>query len=150
MTAAQLTTTETTVPPHRVSLALDHLASRSAGARSTDIGERVGAVERRAYAEEPTHQPGADRGGGVATSRSGMPSPGGYVEVPRRTTHTFRNEGEGEARTITGYDVPGFEKWFEEFGYDAEQPGAYEASTSESTLRRVEQESSRYHMILAP
>jgi mannose-6-phosphate isomerase-like protein (cupin superfamily) len=74
---------------------------------------------------------------------------GGFVEVPRRVVHTFRNEGVGEARTITGYDVPGFEKWFEEFGYDAEQPGAYESSMSEATRRRVVEQSSRYHMVLA-
>ena len=76
--------------------------------------------------------------------------PGGYVEVPRLTVHTFRNEGDGEARTLTGFDPPGFEQWFEEFGFDASQPGAYESSISEQTLARIAQESSRYHMILAP
>lgn len=76
--------------------------------------------------------------------------PGGYVEVPRGTVHTFRNECDGEVRTITGYDVPGFEKWFEEFGYDAEQPGAYEASVSEATIQRVAEQSGRYRMFLLP
>jgi hypothetical protein len=76
--------------------------------------------------------------------------PGEYAEIPRGTVHTFRNESDGETRTITGYDVPGFEKWFEECGYDTKEPGAYEASISEHNLRRLATESSRYHMILAP
>ena len=76
--------------------------------------------------------------------------PGGYVEVPQGVTHTFRNEGEHEAQTITGYDPPGFENWFQEFGYDTEQPDAYEASISEETLVRVAEQSVRYGMILTP
>ena len=76
--------------------------------------------------------------------------PGGYAEVPRGVTHTFRNEGEHEAHTITGYDPPGFEKWFDEFGYDTEQPAAYESSLSEETLARVAEQSVRYGMILTP
>ena len=74
--------------------------------------------------------------------------PGGYLEVPRGVVHTFRNEGEHEARTLTGYDPPGFEKWFEEFGYDTEQPGAHESSLSDATLKRVAEQSSRFGMIL--
>jgi mannose-6-phosphate isomerase-like protein (cupin superfamily) len=74
--------------------------------------------------------------------------PGGYTEVPRGTPHTFRNDGDNEARFLTGFDPPGFEKWFEEMGFDTEQPDAYEASTSETTLKRVAEESARYGMIL--
>jgi quercetin dioxygenase-like cupin family protein len=75
--------------------------------------------------------------------------PGGYVEVPRGVVHTFRNEGEEEVRTITIYDVPGFENWFEEFGYDMSEPGAFERSLSQETLERVATGSSRFHMIIA-
>jgi mannose-6-phosphate isomerase-like protein (cupin superfamily) len=76
--------------------------------------------------------------------------PGGYIEVPRGVVHTFRNEGQEEVRTITGFDVPGFENWFEEFGFDDTEPGAYENSISEDTIRRVVEGSSRFHMIIVP
>jgi quercetin dioxygenase-like cupin family protein len=76
--------------------------------------------------------------------------PGGYVEVPRGVVHTFRNEGEEEARTITIFEVPGFENWFEEFGYDTTEPGAYEKSVSQNTIQRVLQGSARHQMIITP
>jgi quercetin dioxygenase-like cupin family protein len=76
--------------------------------------------------------------------------PGGYIEVPRGVVHTFRNEGEEEARTITGFGVPGFENWFEEFGYDMAEPDAYERSVSQDTIERVLEGSSRHHMIIVP
>ena len=76
--------------------------------------------------------------------------PGGYVEVPRGVVHTFRNEGEEEVRTITIFDVPGFENWFEEFGYDTSEAAAYEKSVSQDTIERVLQGSARHHMIITP
>ncbi|MBV8956082.1 MAG: cupin domain-containing protein [Solirubrobacterales bacterium] len=76
--------------------------------------------------------------------------PGGYAEVPRGVVHTFRNDGEEEVRTITAFDVPGFENWFEEFGYDMADPGAYENSVSQDTIQRVLQGSARHHMIIVP
>jgi quercetin dioxygenase-like cupin family protein len=76
--------------------------------------------------------------------------PGGYVEVPRGVVHTFRNEGDEELRTITVFDVPGFEDWFEEFGYDIAEPDAYEKSVSQDTIQRVLEGSSRHHMIIVP
>jgi mannose-6-phosphate isomerase-like protein (cupin superfamily) len=76
--------------------------------------------------------------------------PGGYVEVPRGVVHTFRNEGDEEVHTITGFDPVGFETWFEEFGFDEEEPGAFEASISEDTIRRVVEGSARFGMIIAP
>jgi mannose-6-phosphate isomerase-like protein (cupin superfamily) len=76
--------------------------------------------------------------------------PGEYVEVPRGLLHTFRNEGEEELRTITGFDPVGFEAWFEEFGFDTEEPGALEASISKDTIQRVIEGSARFGMIIAP
>jgi quercetin dioxygenase-like cupin family protein len=76
--------------------------------------------------------------------------PGGYVEVPRGVVHTFRNEGADEVRTITGFDPAGFENWFDEFGFDDAKPGAFEASISEETIRRVVEGSARFGMIIAP
>ncbi len=74
--------------------------------------------------------------------------PGGYVEVPRGVLHTFRNEGDEELRTITGFDPIGFENWFEEFGFDDATPGAFDASVSEDTIRRVLAGSARFGMII--
>ena len=76
--------------------------------------------------------------------------PGGSIEVPRGVVHTFRNEGDEDVRTITGFEVPGFENWFEEFGYDMSEPDAYEKSVSQDTIERVLEGSSRHHMIIVP
>ncbi len=75
--------------------------------------------------------------------------PGEYVEVPRGVLHTFRNEGDDEVRTITGFDPMGFENWFEEFGFADTDPGAFDASVSEDTIRRVLEGSARFGMIIA-
>jgi mannose-6-phosphate isomerase-like protein (cupin superfamily) len=76
--------------------------------------------------------------------------PGDHVEVPRGVIHTFRNEGDEEARTITGFDPMGFERFFEEFGCDTTEPGAFETSVSEDTIRRVVEGCARFGMIIAP
>lgn len=76
--------------------------------------------------------------------------PGGHAEVPRGVIHTFRNEADEETRTITGFDPMGFERFFEEFGYDHTEPGAFEASVSEDSIRRVVDGCSRHGMIIAP
>src|SRR6516165_10463620 len=77
--------------------------------------------------------------------------PGGYIEVPRGVVHTFRNGGDEEVQTITMFDVPRFENWFEEFGYDdMAEPGAYKRSVSPDTIQRVLEGSSRHHMVITP
>ena len=76
--------------------------------------------------------------------------PGDYAEVPPGVVHTFRNEGDGDVHTITGFDPMGFEGFFEEFGFDAAEPGAFEASVSDESIRRVVEGCSRFGMILAP
>lgn len=60
---------------------------------------------------------------------------GDHIEVPRGVVHTFRNEGEDEVETITIFDVPGFENWFAEFGYDMAEPDSYERSVSQETIQ---------------
>lgn len=75
--------------------------------------------------------------------------PGGYVEVPRGVVHSFRNESDEDARVITGFDPMGFEAFFEEFGVDASEPGAFEASLSEESIGRVVAGCHRFGMILA-
>ena len=74
--------------------------------------------------------------------------PGAYIEVPRGATHTFRNDGDDEARAITGFDPMGFEEFFAEFGGDASEPGAFEASVSEDAIRRVVEGCERFGMVI--
>ncbi len=76
--------------------------------------------------------------------------PGEHAEVPRGVLHTFRNDGEGEVRTITGFEPPGFEAFFEEYGFDAAEPGAFEASVSPETVQRVVDGCERFGMIIDP
>ena len=73
---------------------------------------------------------------------------GEYVEIPRGVVHTFRNDGEEEVRTITGFEPAGFEAFFEKFGYDAADPGSFEASISEESIRRVVEGCGRFGMII--
>jgi len=75
---------------------------------------------------------------------------GGHVEVPRGVVHTFRNDGNEELRTITGFAPMGFEAFFEEFGYDAAVSGAFEASISAESIRRVVEGCKRFGMIIPP
>lgn len=75
---------------------------------------------------------------------------GEYAEAPRGTLHTFRNDGDEEVRTITGYEPMGFEAFFEEFGYDASEPGSLEASVSEESIQRIVEGCARFGMIIDP
>ena len=74
---------------------------------------------------------------------------GEYAEIPRNAIHTFRNDGEQEVRTITGFEPAGFEMFFEEFGFDASETGSFEASISEESIRRVVEGCTRYGMIIS-
>ena len=75
---------------------------------------------------------------------------GQHAEVPRGVVHTFRNDGEQEVRSITGFEPVGFEAFFEEYGFDTTQPGAFEASVSAETIQRVIEGCSQFGMIIAP
>jgi quercetin dioxygenase-like cupin family protein len=76
--------------------------------------------------------------------------PGEHVEVPRGVVHTFRNDGEQEVRAITGFEPMGFEAFFEEYGVDTAEPGAFEASISEEMIQRVIEGCSQFGMVIAP
>jgi mannose-6-phosphate isomerase-like protein (cupin superfamily) len=75
---------------------------------------------------------------------------GEHAEVSRGVVHTFRNDGDEDARMITGFDPHGFEAFFEEYGVDATEPGGREASTSPEMIQRVIDGCSRFGMIIAP
>lgn len=74
---------------------------------------------------------------------------GEQAEVPRGALHTFRNEGDGDLRLLNAFEVPGFEKWFEEVGYDSAEPEAQERSVSDEAIAHVIEVSPRFHMIIA-
>jgi mannose-6-phosphate isomerase-like protein (cupin superfamily) len=75
---------------------------------------------------------------------------GDYAEVPRGVIHTFANAGDTDSHVITGFEPSGFEAFFDHFGVDAAEPGAFEASVSDEMITRVIAECSRFGMILAP
>ncbi len=74
--------------------------------------------------------------------------PGEYAEVPCGVVHSFRNDGDEEVRMMTGYEPMGFERFFEEFGFDAAEPGAFEASVSEDAIRRLVEGCARFGMVI--
>jgi hypothetical protein len=73
---------------------------------------------------------------------------GEYAEIPRDVIHTFRNDGDEEVRTITGFEPAGFEAFFEEFGFDAGEAGSFEASVSDESIQRVVEGCARHGMII--
>jgi mannose-6-phosphate isomerase-like protein (cupin superfamily) len=75
--------------------------------------------------------------------------PGEHAEVARGVVHTFRNDGDEEVRAITGFEPTGFEAFFEEYGVDATQPGAFDASVSAEMIGRVVEGCARFGMIIA-
>jgi mannose-6-phosphate isomerase-like protein (cupin superfamily) len=76
--------------------------------------------------------------------------PGQQAEVPPGVLHTFRNDGDEEVRAITSFEPTGFEAFFEEYGYDASQPDAFEASISQATIERLVAGCGRFGMIIPP
>lgn len=74
---------------------------------------------------------------------------GEHVEVPRGVVHTFRNEGDDEVRTLTGFEPAGFEAFFDEFGFDASKEEAFEASLSDESIQRVVEGCGRFGMVVA-
>jgi mannose-6-phosphate isomerase-like protein (cupin superfamily) len=76
--------------------------------------------------------------------------PGEYINVPRGTVHTFRNQGSAEARVITCFEPQGFERFFLEYGVDVDEPEAFETSVSEAMIARVIEGCGQFGMILAP
>jgi quercetin dioxygenase-like cupin family protein len=76
--------------------------------------------------------------------------PGEYLNVPRGSVHSFRNDGPGDVRVITGFEPQGFERFFLEYGVDVDEPGAFETSFSEPAIARVVAGCAQFGMILAP
>ena len=73
-----------------------------------------------------------------------------YMNVPRGTVHSFRNEGTDDVRVITAFEPHGFERFFLEYGVDVDEAGAFETSVSEAVIARVIEGCAQFGMILAP
>jgi mannose-6-phosphate isomerase-like protein (cupin superfamily) len=126
------------------------------------VGGRVAAIEVITPAgvpgPPPHHHEDADECFYVTAGRLGVMcgdswtshGPGEYMNVPRGTVHSFRNDGPDDVRVITGFEPPGFERFFLEYGVDVDEAGAVEASVSEATIARVIEGCAQFGMILAP
>ena len=126
------------------------------------VGGRIAAIEVVTPAgvpgPPPHHHEDADEFFYVIEGRLGVMSgdewtalaAGGYASVPRGTVHTFRNDGPGDVRVISGFEPQGFERFFLEYGVAVDEPGAFESSVSEATIARVVEGCARFGMILAP
>jgi mannose-6-phosphate isomerase-like protein (cupin superfamily) len=126
------------------------------------VGGRVAALEVVTPAgvpgPPPHHHEDADESFYVTAGRLGVMcddtwtslEPGDYMNVPRGTVHSFRNEGPDDVRVITCFEPQGFERFFLEYGFDVAEPGAFETSVSEATIARVIEGCAQFGMILAP
>ncbi len=126
------------------------------------VGGRLAAVEvvtpPGVPGPPPHHHDDTDESFYVTAGRLGVMcadnwtslEPGDYINVPRGTVHTFRNEGPAETRVITCFEPQGFERFFLEYGVDVDEPEAFETSVSEATIARVIGGCAQFGMILAP
>jgi quercetin dioxygenase-like cupin family protein len=126
------------------------------------VGGRIAAIEVVTPAgvpgPPPHHHEDCDECFYVIAGRLGVMTdnawvslaPGGYMNVPRGTVHSFRNDGPGEVRVITGFEPQGFERFFLEYGVAADEAGAFESSVSEATIARVVEGCAQFGMIIAP
>ena len=125
------------------------------------VGGRVAALEvvtpPGVPGPPPHHHEDADEFFFVTSGRLGVMcgemwtslEPGGYMNIPVGTVHTFRNDGPDEVSVITGFEPQGFERFFLEYGVDVDDPDAFETSVSEATIARVIEGCGRFGMILA-
>jgi mannose-6-phosphate isomerase-like protein (cupin superfamily) len=126
------------------------------------VGRRVAAIEVvtpvGVPGPPPHHHEDADECFFVTAGRLGVMlgdtwtslGPGEYMNVPRGTVHSFRNEGTDDVRVITGFEPQGFEQFFLEYGFDVTEEGAFETSVSEASITRVIEGCAQFGMILAP
>ena len=126
------------------------------------VGGRVAALEVVTPAgvpgPPPHHHEDADEFFYVVSGRLGVMrddswtslEPGDYLNIPRGTVHSFRNDGPDEVRVITGFEPQGFERFFLEYGIEVDEEGAFERSVSEAMIARVIEGCAQFGMILAP
>jgi quercetin dioxygenase-like cupin family protein len=125
------------------------------------VGGRVAAIEVVTPAgvpgPPPHHHHDCDEFFFVVAGRLGVMcegtwttlEPGGYMNIPRGSVHSFRNDGAEEVRVITGFEPQGFERFFLEFGVAADAPGAFEDSVSETAIAQVVERCGDFGMVIA-
>jgi mannose-6-phosphate isomerase-like protein (cupin superfamily) len=126
------------------------------------VGGRVAAIEVVTPAgvpgPPPHHHEDTDEFFYVIAGRLGVVcdnawtslGPGDYMNIPKGVMHSFRNDGADDVRVITGFEPQGFERFFLEYGIDADEVGAFENSVSEASIARVVEGCARFGMIIAP
>ena len=75
-----------------------------------------------------------------AAGRTIQASPGDFVHIPRGTVHSFRNDGEVDAKlltTVSPASPAGLEKFFEEAFYPATDRAAAPTPVTEELMGRV-------------
>ena len=70
--------------------------------------------------------------------------PGGFVELPPGTLHSFVNNGDEDAVWVTGWRPKGFERFFFEFGIPVTVDDAQARSVSPEIIQRVLAESASF------
>lgn len=71
---------------------------------------------------------------------------GESIDLPPNTLHTFRCAGESPCRWLNMHSPKGFLAFFETFGVDAQQEGAFQQSLDERIINQVIQKSAEFDM----
>ena len=74
---------------------------------------------------------------------------GESINLPPHTVHTFHNAGAEPCRWMNVHSPKGFRAFFEEFGVDAAQEGAFAASVDELVITQVLNRAASFDMHLA-
>jgi mannose-6-phosphate isomerase-like protein (cupin superfamily) len=74
---------------------------------------------------------------------------GESITLPPHTLHTFNNGGAEPCRWLNVHSPKGFRAFFEEFGVDAAQEGAFAASVDERVLQQVLARAGSFDMHIA-
>lgn len=73
---------------------------------------------------------------------------GESVVVPKGVVHTFHNKTSQDVDWVTTWSPKGFAQFFKDFGFDANQEGAFQKSVSEEVIKSVIENCNKYGMIL--
>lgn len=74
---------------------------------------------------------------------------GQSINLPPNTLHTFRNAGDAPCRWLNMHSPKGFLAFFEEFGVDAGQEGAFAASVEPPVIEQMLARAASFDMHIA-
>ncbi len=75
-------------------------------------------------------------------------SAGDSVTLPPNTLHTFTNVGKAECRWLNIHSPKGFLAFFDEFGVNVSEDGAFEKSVDKTVIESVIQKAESFDMII--